>query len=200
MNTASSCITNASRVHCHNSIPLCTQVLWWLSDWSCSLCRWSNTIWNTCLSGLFKDYHVEFPHFWLSMLCLDHWRQSGIGTLPKWESCTLIGIYAGRSPSHASNIALILNPKIGHVSPQFHVVFDDDFTTVQKCLHWHGSIILGGPCTFPCHNSDVYWMTSGYLAINSWHRNSARRLLRQNSISIHFQSRLWWSGRQHCAL
>ncbi len=42
-----------------------------------------------------------------------------------------MGIYVERSPSHASNIALILNPRTGHISPQFHVVFDDDFTTVQ---------------------------------------------------------------------
>ena len=38
--------------------------------------------------------------------------------------------YLGRSPSHASNVALVLNPKTGLVSPQYHVVFDDDFTTV----------------------------------------------------------------------
>ena len=28
------------------------------------------------------------------------------------------------------NVALVLNPKTGLVSPQFHVVFNDDFTTV----------------------------------------------------------------------
>jgi hypothetical protein len=39
-------------------------------------------------------------------------------------------IYVGGSPSHASNVALILNPHTGHVSPQFHVVYNDDFTTV----------------------------------------------------------------------
>jgi len=42
-----------------------------------------------------------------------------------------MGIYVGRLPSHASNVALILNPRMGHVSPQFHVVYDDDFTTVS---------------------------------------------------------------------
>ena len=41
-----------------------------------------------------------------------------------------MGIYVGRSPSHASNVGLILNPHTGHVSPQFHVVYDNDFTTV----------------------------------------------------------------------
>ena len=41
-----------------------------------------------------------------------------------------MGLYVGRSPSHAANVALIFNPRTGHISPQFHVVFDDDFTTV----------------------------------------------------------------------
>jgi hypothetical protein len=27
---------------------------------------------------------------------------------------------------------LVLNPRTGHVSPQFHVVYDDDFTTVSN--------------------------------------------------------------------
>ncbi len=38
--------------------------------------------------------------------------------------------YVGCSPSHAANVSLILNSRTGHVSPQFHIVFDDDFTTV----------------------------------------------------------------------
>ncbi len=41
-----------------------------------------------------------------------------------------MGIYIGRSPSHASNVGLILNPTTGHVSPQFHAVYDDDITMV----------------------------------------------------------------------
>jgi hypothetical protein len=48
----------------------------------------------------------------------------------KWEPQAWMGLYVGHSPSHAANIALILNPCTGHVSPQFHVVFDNDFTTV----------------------------------------------------------------------
>ena len=38
-------------------------------------------------------------------------------------------IYLGRSPVHAGKLALVLNPNTGLVSPQYHVVFDDDFTT-----------------------------------------------------------------------
>ena len=50
--------------------------------------------------------------------------------IPKWDPRARMGIYVGRSPSHASNVGLILNPRTGHVSPQFHVVYDDNFTTV----------------------------------------------------------------------
>jgi hypothetical protein len=41
-----------------------------------------------------------------------------------------MGIYGGHSPSHTANVSLILNPRTGHVSPQFHAVYDDDFTAV----------------------------------------------------------------------
>ena len=59
-----------------------------------------------------------------------------------------MGIYVGRSPAHASKVALILNPRSGHISPQFHVVYDDDFTTVPYLRtgkvppHWEGDIYV----------------------------------------------------------
>ena len=49
---------------------------------------------------------------------------------PKWEPRSRIGVYLGHSPFHAGSVALVLNPTTGLVSPQFHVVFDDNFTTV----------------------------------------------------------------------
>ena len=45
-----------------------------------------------------------------------------------------LGIYLGHSPSHAGSIALILNLRTGHASPQFNVVFDDLFTTVAYMI------------------------------------------------------------------
>jgi hypothetical protein len=42
-----------------------------------------------------------------------------------------MGIYVGHLPSHASNVALILNPHKGHVLPQCYVVYDYDFTTMS---------------------------------------------------------------------
>jgi hypothetical protein len=62
---------------------------------------------------------------------LDSRLQSEIGGAPKWEPQSRLGIYVGHSPSHAGLVALVLNPRTGNVSPQFHVVFDDHFTTVS---------------------------------------------------------------------
>jgi hypothetical protein len=57
--------------------------------------------------------------------------QSGIGGIPKWEPRSNAGVYLGHSPEHASDVALVLNLGTGLVSPQFHVIFDDTFSTVE---------------------------------------------------------------------
>ena len=49
---------------------------------------------------------------------------------PKWETCSQIGVYLGHLPFHAGSVALVWNPTTGRVSPQYHVVFEDDFYTV----------------------------------------------------------------------
>ena len=49
---------------------------------------------------------------------------------PKWEPRSRIGVYLGHSPFHVGSVALVFNPKTGRVSPQYHVVFDDTFSTV----------------------------------------------------------------------
>ncbi len=48
----------------------------------------------------------------------------------KWEPRLNIRVYLGHSPFHTGSVALVYNPSTGHVSPQYHVVFDNDFTTV----------------------------------------------------------------------
>ena len=52
-------------------------------------------------------------------------------SIPKWNKIALLGVYLGRSPSHAQSIALVLNLAQGFVSPQFHLKFDDLFETVK---------------------------------------------------------------------
>ena len=50
---------------------------------------------------------------------------------PKWEPRSRMGIYLGHSPTHAGSVAMVLNPRTLHVSPQYHVVFDDTFSTLE---------------------------------------------------------------------
>jgi hypothetical protein len=57
--------------------------------------------------------------------------QSSNSSVPRFHCHTCISIYVGHSPQHAGNVALILNPQTGCTSPQYHVVFDNDFTTVN---------------------------------------------------------------------
>ena len=52
------------------------------------------------------------------------------GGPPKCDPRYHLGIYLGHSPSHAGSVALIMNPKTGLVSTQFHLVFDENFETV----------------------------------------------------------------------
>ena len=50
----------------------------------------------------------------------------------KWKEYSRVGIYLGKSPVHAKNVALVLSMETGHVSPQFHVKFDPSFHTVKE--------------------------------------------------------------------
>lgn len=50
--------------------------------------------------------------------------------LPKWKPRSRIGVYLGVSPTHASTVGRILHPSTGHISPQYHVVYDELFQTV----------------------------------------------------------------------
>jgi hypothetical protein len=49
----------------------------------------------------------------------------------KWLPRARLGIYLGHSPRHARTVALVLNPRTGLTSPQFHVKIDDLFETIN---------------------------------------------------------------------
>jgi hypothetical protein len=53
------------------------------------------------------------------------------GKVPKWEPRSRQGQYMGSSPLHASTVGLVRNLRTNHISPQFHVVYDDLFETVH---------------------------------------------------------------------
>jgi hypothetical protein len=52
-----------------------------------------------------------------------------------WWARARVGIYHGKSPSHARSVSLALNPHIGMVSPQFHLKYDDMFKIIQGRRH-----------------------------------------------------------------
>jgi len=80
-------------------------------------------------SDLQPDLSREHP-FGCPVFVLDSRLQSGGIKIPKWDPRARVGIYLGHSPCHAGSVALVLNPKSLRVSPQYHVIFDDEFTTV----------------------------------------------------------------------
>ncbi len=50
--------------------------------------------------------------------------------LPKWNRWSRLGQFLGYSDEHSSLVANIWHLKMGYVSPQYHVVFNDLFETV----------------------------------------------------------------------
>ena len=60
----------------------------------------------------------------------------------KWKQRTKVGMYLGRSKHHAADVSLILNTKANFITPQYHVLFDDDFHSVtsasEKLVNKHG--------------------------------------------------------------
>ena len=69
-------------------------------------------------------------HCWgCPVYVLDPTLQQG-RKLPKWQPRSRRGIFLGFSRVHSSDVPLVLNLKTGHISPQYHVVFDDKFSSV----------------------------------------------------------------------
>ena len=50
--------------------------------------------------------------------------KGNIGGLPKWELHSCAFIFLVQSTLHEESVIMVLNPETGHVSTQFHVVFD----------------------------------------------------------------------------
>ena len=59
--------------------------------------------------------------------------------IPKWAPRSRQGRNMGFSRFHSTLVGLILNPRTGTISPQFHVVYDDTFSTVHHNQDMHAS-------------------------------------------------------------
>ena len=52
--------------------------------------------------------------------------------IPKWDPMSRIGFNMGFSKMHSTQVGLVLNLLTGSISPQFHVLFDEMFSTVMS--------------------------------------------------------------------
>ena len=94
-----------------------------------------------------RNYH----HFGVPTFVLQNELQAN-KKIGKWLPRARIGIYLCKSPRHARSVSLILNPRTGLVSPQFHIRCDDTFDTVQnEKLEQHG--LWQQKCGFILQNS-----------------------------------------------
>ena len=84
-------------------------------------------------SSKFPSYnHLHRAHVWgCPVYVLDPKLQDG-KKLPKWSPRCRRGRYLGPSPDHSSTIGRILNLRTGHISPQFHCIYDDLYSTVPN--------------------------------------------------------------------
>ena len=77
-----------------------------------------------------NHHHLQRAHvFGCPVFVLDPKLQDS-KKIPKWSMRSKRGIYLGVSPFHASTVHLVLNPSTGSITPQYHLVFDDTFSTV----------------------------------------------------------------------
>ena len=83
----------------------------------------------------FPNYDMlSHMHVWgCPTYVLDPKLQDG-KKLPKWKRRARRGLYLGYSPTHSSTVSRILNLATGNVSPQYHYVCDDNFTTVTNLV------------------------------------------------------------------
>ena len=71
-------------------------------------------------------------HVWgCPVYVLDPQLQAG-QKLPRWQPRSRRGVFLGFSSLHSSEVPLVLNLQTGSITPQYHVVFDDHFSTVTS--------------------------------------------------------------------
>jgi len=73
----------------------------------------------------------DFRVFGSPVFVLQKKLQDG-DSFSKWRARCWQGTYIGHSTCHASNVPLVYNPKTTHITPQFHIVHDEGFTSIDN--------------------------------------------------------------------
>jgi hypothetical protein len=83
--------------------------------------------------SLFFSYaHLARLHTFGCPVYVLHPRLQDGQKVPKWQPRARCGQFLGYSTDYSSSIGLILNTNTGNIIPQYHVVHDDNFTTVAS--------------------------------------------------------------------
>ena len=77
------------------------------------------------------DHLMRLHVFGCPVYVLDPKLQDG-KKLPKWDPRVRRGMYLGPSSSHSTLVSRVLNLHTGKVTPQYHIVCDDLFTTIPN--------------------------------------------------------------------
>jgi len=77
-------------------------------------------------------HKLQNLHVWgCPVYVLNPSLQSG-NKIPRWEPRSKRGVFCGLSTVHSSEVPQVLNLTTGSITTQFHVVFDDLFSTVAS--------------------------------------------------------------------
>ena len=82
---------------------------------------------KTWPSSKFQDFHV----WGCPVYVLDHTLSDG-KKLPRWKPRSARGVYVGNSVKHGHAVPLVLDLSTGKITAQYHVIFDDEFQTVES--------------------------------------------------------------------
>jgi hypothetical protein len=95
--------------------------------------------------------HLQRSHVWGSPIYVLQPELQDAKKIGKWQPRARRDMFLGVLPEHSSNVVLALNLITGYVSPQFHTVHDDLFSTVSSewdttnfdPTHWHSLLRSG---------------------------------------------------------
>ena len=66
-----------------------------------------------------------------SVLVLESPLKGRLTGIPKWQPREMTGVYLGLTLFHEVLVDILLNIRTWHTPPHYHVVFDNNFSTVE---------------------------------------------------------------------
>ena len=94
--------------------------------------EWLNGWFNIFMGSTVPRHRLEDLHVWQCPIYILDPQLQGGQKLPRWEPRSRRGVFMGFSNLHSSEVPLVLKLETGSITPQYHVVFDDLFSTVSS--------------------------------------------------------------------